>query len=507
VNRPLEVLRGAVSTIRDRFAAVAGQSDRTILIGTVLLASAVSAVVGFVFARYYSVDVLSSLIFPPNDCWLDWGTKVGQHCFSDYTMPVVLGMRPNPWAPYQVFLLNDNRPFMNNYPPATMMPHMAFGLFGKWVEYPPLGLFGYLLALSIAVFAPGVWAARGARGYERLVVFIVCGLAATPAWMAIDRGNSVGFVVPIALVFLVALCRGQWRLVAIMVILAALVKPQFAVLAIALFAARQWRWGGVATCGAVVVNFAAYLLWPHDLPQTIAQSMRGMLGAGPASALLTNFNVSFGKGLLTMPDAIKALETGGTIPDGFLAGPRSLIGYVVLVLVVVSVLALGRRIPAVMVGIMLLATASLFPAVSNRYYLVFALPVAALIVRDPDGPPQSGIFDRLAAVGGRRHAVGICVSIATALSIAQIPLPGPPTRVPIMGQLGVPGISGFSAPLVDTTARLAPNLWLIALAAIIISYARKPARWCRTERPSGDDGFSDTASDSSPRTAELMTES
>jgi hypothetical protein len=49
------------------------------------------------------------------------------------------------------------------------------------------------------------------------------------------------------------------------------------------------------------------------------------------------------------------------------AGPRSLIGYAVLVLVVVSILALGRRIPPVMVGIALLPTAFLFPAVSLSY--------------------------------------------------------------------------------------------------------------------------------------------
>ena len=36
------------------------------------------------------------------------------------------------------------------------------------------------------------------------------------------------------LVFLVALCRRRWGLVAIMAVLAALVKPQFAVLAVAL---------------------------------------------------------------------------------------------------------------------------------------------------------------------------------------------------------------------------------------------------------------------------------
>ena len=149
---------------------------------------------------------------------------------------------------------------------------------------------------------------------------------------------------------------------------------------------------------------------------------------GTFQAFIANFNVSFAKGLLALPDAIKAQEAGGKVPDGFLAAPRSLIGYAILLLVVVALLVLGRRIAPVMAGIVLLATASLFPALSLPYYLVFALPVAALVVRDPDGPPGTGIFDRFAAMGDRRRAVGVLVSLAAALSIAQIALPSPPVK-------------------------------------------------------------------------------
>jgi hypothetical protein len=160
---------------------------------------------------------------------------------------------------------------------------------------------------------------------------------------------------------------------------------------------------------------------------------------------------------------------------GLLNDPRllPLCGIAILFAVVVAVLALGRRIPPVMVGIALLATASLFPALSYRYYLIFALPVAALLARDPDAPPGTGIFDRLAGLGDRRRAVGVCVSAAAALSIAQITLPLASVPVKIPGQLGVIGVIG-TTPVVDTTVGLAPTLWLIACAAIIVSYMRKP---------------------------------
>jgi hypothetical protein len=301
-----------------------------------------------------------------------------------------------------------------------------------------------------------------------------------PAWMVIDRGNSAGFLVPIALVLLVGLCRRQWALVTIMVVLAALVKPPFAVLAVALFAARRWRWGGLALAGIVVTNVAAYLAWPGGFPGTISESIhnfRDFSGSNPL--LFSGRNVSFSKAVFLIPDNLKLAQTG-RIPEDFLVGPRSAVGYAVLVAVVVSVLALGRRVPPVLVGIVLLVTATLFPPQTLYYYLVCLLPVAALVARDPDGPPGDGLFDRLAKLGDRRRAVGLSVSLAAALSVAQIALPGPISTVEIPG-IGVRTVT-------DTTMFLVPVLWLVACVVIIVSYARRPvSTYCGDEWPAQAD--------------------
>ncbi|MFV0495783.1 hypothetical protein [Mycobacterium sp.] len=457
------------------FSSIAGQSERTLLLGAVLVLSAVSGATGFFLAHYYSVDVFSSLIiFLPADCYLDWGLNVGGHCFSDYAIPAAVGMRPNPWVPYPLYLPPDFKAMGSLYPAAGMMPQVMFGLLGKFLGAPRIGLLSYLLALTTAVLSPAAWAARGARGVERFVVFVSCGVAAVPVWVMIDRGNSVGFAVPIALVFLVALCRRRWSLGAVMVVLIALVKPQFAVLVVALFAARKWRLGSVAVAGIAFSNLAAYVFWPRDFPQTIPQSIRAVLGYGGGSmqaAEVANSNVSLGKALLAIPDAIKAAQTGGKIPDDFLSGARSLIGYAVVLIVVSVVIALGRRIPPVMAGIVLLATGSLFPALSNPYYLFFVLPLAALVVRDPYGPLGTGIFDRPEVVGGRRRAVGVCVSLAAALCIAQIAIPGPIQEVG--GEAYTR--SDEKVLVVASTLSLAPILWLITLVVILVSYARRPA--------------------------------
>jgi hypothetical protein len=474
MNRPLEVLRGAVTAVRERLLAVTCQSERTVMLGTILIASAVSAATGYVLTQCYSVDLISSLLYFPDDCWLDWGMNIGRHCFSDYAVIVRAGMRPNPWG-YSYLLPPDYQPMMVVYPAAGLIPHLLFGLPAEWLGAPRLGLIAYVFALTIAVISPAVWAARGARGLERVVVFVTLGVAAIPAWAVIDRGNSAGFVVPIALVFFVALSRHRWGLVTVMVVLAALVKPQFAILAVALLAARQWRLSGFALAGVAISNIAAYLLWPRDFPETITQSLHNIIKFNNSfGGLLDVRNVSFGKAVLMIPDNVKAYQAGGKIPDDFLAGPRSLIGYAVLALVVVSVLALGRRIPPVVVGIVLLATATLCPSYASFYYLVFVLPIAALVVRDPDGPPGAGIFDQLETHGDHRRAVGICVSLAAALGIAQVPIPSQPVQVPIFGQLGVKGLVG-TTPVVTTTVIWTGILWLVTCTVIIVSYARRPA--------------------------------
>lgn len=474
MNRAREVLGDAVSVMREQLSAVTGQSERTIMLGLILLMSALSAVTGYILTQCYAVDVLSSFLFTPQDCWLDWATNIGRHCFGDYAMVASTGTRPNPWD-YPTFLPPHYQPFLLPYPAAGFIPHLVFGIPAHWLGAPRLGLIGYMVALTIAVISPAAWAARGTNGLERAVVFVALSAAAIPAWAVIDRGNSAGFVVPIALVLLVALRRQRWGLVTVMVVLAALVKPQFAVLGIALLAARQWRWGGLAFISIAISNIAAYLLWPRYFPGTIGQSIHSIVTFNNSFAgLQDQRNLSFARALLLIPDNVKAYQTGGKIPDGFLAGPRSLLGYAVLVLIVVSILALGQRIPPFMVGIVLLATATLFPAFANFYYLIFVLPVAAFVARDPDGPPGTGIFDRLANQGGRRRAVGICVSLAVALSIAQIALPIQQMSAPIYAQLGAQGIIG-TTPIVATTVVLTPFLWLVTCAVVIISYARRPA--------------------------------
>lgn len=152
-----------------------------------------------------------------------------------------------------------------------------------------------------------------------------------------------------------------------------------------------------------------------------------------------------------------------------------------------------------MAGIVLLATATLAPSYAAFYYLVFVLPIAALLVRDPNGAPGAGIFDRIAVGGVRRRAVGVTLTLATALSIVNIAVPGRPFEADIYGQMGARGVIGHTL-LVPTTVVYASLFWLLACAVILASYARRPA-----DPSEGDDLQAQESGADAPAPAEATT--
>jgi hypothetical protein len=106
VNLSDDTLDGADRTAPARRSGwFARQSERTILLGAILLLSAVSAAIVFGLTQYFLVDAISALVFDPDDCYfgLDWGPIAGRHCFSDYVWASHHGLRSNPWDPYPLY--------------------------------------------------------------------------------------------------------------------------------------------------------------------------------------------------------------------------------------------------------------------------------------------------------------------------------------------------------------------------------------------------------------------
>lgn len=451
-------------------------SPRSFTIGSILILSMISGVSYLILGPYAGLDAYSSMLYTPADCRAEpgWTPLIGHHCFGDALTPIFSAMQSDPWSGIAP----------TNYPASGLAIFWIFGHIRQWFGSQFSGGL-YISLLAAAVVSPAIWAARASKGLEKIVAFLVCGAAAIPGWMALDRGNSIGFEVPILLGYLLALRRGKWTTVAIMVVLATCVKPQFALLGVALLAHRKWKMSLLTGVGVAITNILPYLLWPEEFPRTVARSIRALFGYGYlvdgklAVAVPGRYNVSFVKGLFLVPDALSANKTGGLLPVDYLSSARLYVGIGLLLVLLLCLLVLGRRIPPLIMGIALLAVASLSTSATVNYYLVFAIPVAALIVRDPQAPPGIGALD----ASGELHRVAVfLISFSTSASIAQIPLPVPVgVRAWIIENTIYP-IDGAGPQYVETTAVLTPLLWLATCLAIIVSYGLATVREPSTPR-------------------------
>jgi len=417
----------------------------------------------FVLAHYFEIDVISSLTYvgrdircPASDPTL---SSIGVHCFGDYYQVVEFASEQNPWETG-----------LSNYAASGMVIQGIFGAIGTWLGSPRTGLVLYLVAMAGALVTPAIWAGRGKPIATRIILAGAFGLVCLPALMALDRGNVVGFAVPGLLALLVAVVRGNSRAMVIAIVLIALIKPQFAILVLVPFALRMWRQGLIAAAGVFITNLLAYLAWPRDFPLTIWQSVMGVMGFTANSPLGVNYpaNVSLAKSLRDLEYGFYWLAGNGTQVPWF-ERYGSIVGTGIVILLIVLLAVWGKRLPPLVSVVLLTSWAFLLPSVTYSYYLVFAIPVAAVLLRDPASEVSaqgfSGALDRPARSRSQKVAI-LLIVLATTASLTRIILPL---------HLGVV-LEGYDRPLgiLFTNAAITPSLWLVATIVALVAWKSAP---------------------------------
>ncbi len=453
--------RAALRTIPRRVAA--WYSPSHLLLSLVAALALLLVGTAFVASHYFGKDVASSLTYIADDkyCDLSANEGIGIHCFGDYRLVADYVSAPNPWD-----VINGN---YNNYPAGSMLPHAIFRVLGDIVGSPLVGLLGYLTAMLAAMAVPAIWASKGRPLATRIMILALFGVGAVPALMALDRGNSVGFAVPAMLAFLVAMRREKYRTVVVAIVIASLIKPQYLLLVLALIAHRRWRHTAYAIGGAAVANVLAFLTWPQNFPGTIIQSVQNTLRYSADFPLHIDYpaNVSLAEGVYVFIQhagrVVGISNAGQWVFTN--SGPVSI---ALALAVAAAVVALGRRLPPVIGGSLLLMAASLAPAVSWPYYLVFGLPIAAVLLRDPAGPPAEhgwrGALD-VASFSRLQQLAAFGIVLATAGTVSRVLLP-----------LRVNAALYADQGVIATNGNVIPTMWLAATALVLIAWARAKPR-------------------------------
>lgn len=406
------------------------------LVGALAVLLAIAVVVAWVLGSYYRIDVAASMsmIGDEGRCDLDV-TGIGVHCFSDYTSIYFT-------SPIEPVLYYEQL-----YPIATRLVRLPFwgvgAIFGIHAS-----LLVYLAAAALCMLIPLLWAVRRTPWWTKAVVVSLLGVATAPFLFTWDRGNIVSLAVPFLFLALLGLVRDRGWWVVIGVIVAATVKPQFALLGFALLARGDWRKAAVAIGGSVLAVLGAYVLLGADGPAAFVAWVQAALGWSDARELFWSWpgNGSLPRALYLVAHLHPWADHPvlAAIPDTV----YQYAGQGLFVLIVIGLLIVGRRLPPLAVGAGLLVISAFLLSLSLAYYFVVVIPVAAIAFRE--GIP--GIPSNTA----RGKVLIATFWLALVLSLTPLIVPILPIHNPVPGTLVI-------GTVVPSFAILAWTVFLVVL--------------------------------------------
>jgi hypothetical protein len=385
-----------------------------------LLVSVASVIAVFGIGRF----PMEEISFKLDDGWCDPPTQgIGEHCFGDYSqihLWAKLGF--NAWG-------RDPNVPSSSYSPTGWMPAMIFERLGTLIGSERAGLLAYLAVALTCLLVPAIWAGLGRPARRLPLTLLLIGVASTPVVITLDRGNSVAFAVPFVLLVAVGLGREDWRLVGVGVIGAALIKPQFALLAIILLAFRRYReflFTAASTLALTVLGFAFFPGFPANVINWLL-ILKSYGGGGTSLLAQESANLSLSQAVLTLMD-LTGVSAGIGAPGRdavatWLDAYGAAMSLVLVAVILVLLLAVGSRLPKVWVLALAVFACQYAVSSAHGYYLAAWLAVVALILRDAAGErgevPWSGSLDR----GPDDSRINRFLVVVLAAAMAPIALP------------------------------------------------------------------------------------
>ena len=326
---------------------------------------------------YYDQPITQALSYEVDDLNCDTLTQgFGRHCFSDYQIPNIYLDEPNLWEEMQ-------------YSPTALIPHIFANESSKLIG-ERAALLTYLFILASAVMIPSIIVVRKTWFHTRSVLpLLLMGVATIPFVFTIDRGNSVGFVVPLLMIVAFRLReKADWT-VTVAIIGAAAIRPQFALLAIGLIAFGQFKQVALATVGSVLINVAPFLLIRGDRTENISNWLGNVFE-------YQNYS-SFGEIYPVKLSLVQALYnlfdfTNNQGKADFVVQQMTFVSLVALLAICATVFVYRKQMSRPHAVIISLIAPTLLNSSSFGYYSVFVLVIAAQIFLFDDFNKQSNLW-------------------------------------------------------------------------------------------------------------------
>jgi hypothetical protein len=382
-----------------------------------------SLVLWWIAGSYFEKDTFASRSFPGEDGWCNPENQgLGVHCWGDYYNPVI---------------------WLNNYrwsgepqahPASSMFPFHIANELGSVIGDARAGLLVYLIAM-VSLISLSTWlATRGLPFEKRLILFTSLTLLSPPLVSAIDRGNSIGFLVPLMVLFFWALGTNKSNIGVLAVILMSLIKPHFTlVLYLYLIKGRVKTFLIGVVSLAVLHTLAFIVLDTQGFPRNILywfSALNSHQDPSPLSRMWPQ-NISFSQGMYSLVYSLDRLfKTDAKPVLEYIEINKYQIGPMILIFAVILISVFRNRLSDRQTAIILISTVSMVSAVSWYYYAIFAIPSLLALAN----PKYRQIISKSRRSTKSQPSVSSNIDVvlwmALILTLIQIPLFGVPRGEP-----------------------------------------------------------------------------
>jgi hypothetical protein len=245
------------------------------------------------------------------------------------------------------------------------------------------GLVIFLGTMTLLI-AWSVWAATKGMALEpRLILFTTLTLFSPPLINALDRGNSVGFIIPLLVWLYSALRNDSENQGVLAIVLLTVIKPHFAVLLYIYLLRGQFKAlvKGILLGGAIHV--LAFLVVAGDrFPINIYDSLARIVSYQNYSTVESGWpqNISFAQSLYSLAYFFRGEQKSNIVMD-LLATNQGLIGPIVLLTVLLTITIFRSTLTNVQVTIILTSLIVMTSSTSYYYYAIFAIPALLAITQ------------------------------------------------------------------------------------------------------------------------------
>ena len=401
----------------------------------------------WVLVSYFELDVPASLMWVGDDGWCRLPDEgIGVHCFGDFNERVAQNiddfsypawpnnLETSPIGPFVTYLADLVATYSN---PRTSL--LVFAVLYAVALLTPIVVFSYLL-----------------RWPERLMVVGLLGVGTYPFLAVMDRLNSIALAVPLMAGFLYSVFKHRDKLCIVTIVMLASVKPSFAILALYPLAQRRYLHFLAAFSGTVLAVVTLIVVAGGGKTERIGEwlGVVANYGSGYRSVIDGNPpNASFARLIYVVGEAIDHVIPDPLLSQVKLADVAILyalpLAAAISTFLLVSLVAMGKRIRPLDIAVALLAVSSLgFGSYIAAYYIVFSLAVAAILVLlasttsieyERNGIKKTESAFRLHSSLGSPLGVGALVA-----SFSLVPIPALYSSELVVGEGGVFETIGIS---------------------------------------------------------------